>query len=270
MSELDEGRMPLIEHLVELRRRLIYAAVALFATWILCYSFGQHLLDFLIHPLALEMAGQKNGHLIYTALTEAFLTRVKVSFWAACFLSFPIIATQVWLFVAPGLYRNERSAFLPYLVATPVLFFLGGALVYYVIMPAAWHFFLSFQSTGAPGSLPIEAQPKISEYLSLSLTLIFAFGVAFQMPVALTLLARVGIITAAQLVQWRRYAFVGNIVLAALVTPPDAISMMGLAVPLWLLYEISIVSCRIVERNRRRALEAAINEQSADEEPPPA
>jgi sec-independent protein translocase protein TatC len=249
--------MPLLDHLIELRRLRIYAAAGLFVAWILSYIFGQQLLDFLIRPLAREMAGQKNGHLIYTALTEAFLTRIKVSFWAACFLAFPIIASQVWLFVAPGLYKNERHAFLPYLVATPVLFFCGGALVYYVIMPSAWHFFLSFQTAGGPGSLPIEADPKISEYLSLSLTLIFAFGVAFQMPVALTLLARVGILTAAQLVTWRRYAIVGNVVLAAMVTPPDAISMMGLAVPLWLLYEISIVSCRLVERRRRREAEAA-------------
>jgi sec-independent protein translocase protein TatC len=201
------------------------------------------------------MANRPDAHVQYTALTEAFVTRIKVSLWAALFLAFPVIATQLWMFVAPGLYRNERRAFLPYLVATPVLFFMGGALVYYVIMPAAWHFFLSFQTTGTTGGIAIEAVPKISEYLDTSLTLIFAFGVAFQMPVALTLLARVGLVTSAQLKQWRRYAIVANVILAAIVTPPDAISMMGLAVPLWLLYEVSIWSCWLVERRHRAQAE---------------
>jgi sec-independent protein translocase protein TatC len=246
----DDGRMPLIEHLIELRRRLIYAFSAIIVTWIGCYYFGQNLLDFLIMPLAREMAARPGAHLQYTALTEAFLTRIKLSLWAACFLSFPIIATQVWMFVAPGLYKNERRAFLPYLVATPVLFFMGGALVYYVIMPAAFHFFLGFQTNGDATGLPIEADPKISEYLSLSLTLIFAFGLAFQMPVALTLLARVGLVTSRQLSSWRRYAVLANFGLAMVVTPPDIISMTGLAVPLCLLYEVSIWSCRIVERRQ--------------------
>ena len=251
MSEpSDEGRMPLIDHLIELRRRLIYSLTALFAAWGACYYFGQDLLDFLLRPLARELASRPGAHVIFTAPAEAFVTKVKVSLWAACFLAFPVIATQLWMFVAPGLYKNERRAFLPYLVATPVLFFMGGALVYYVIMPAAWHFFLSFQTPGGDGLLPIEADLKISEYLATSLTLIFAFGVAFQMPVALTLLARVGIITTAQLRQYRRYAILVNVVIAAFVTPPDAISMMGLAVPLWLLYEVSIWSCWLVERRR--------------------
>jgi sec-independent protein translocase protein TatC len=256
----DDGRMPLIDHLIELRRRLIFSFSGLLVAWIFCYYFGQDLLDFLIRPLAAAMAGRPGAHLQYTALTEAFVTRIKVSMWAACFISFPIIATQLWMFVAPGLYKNERRAFLPYLVATPVLFFMGGALVYYVIMPAAWRFFLSFQTDGTASGLPIEADPKISEYLSLSLTLIFAFGLAFQMPVVLTLLARVGLITSQQLVGWRRYAIVGNVVIAALVTPPDAISMMGLAVPLWLLYEVSIWSCRLVERQRAASTEPAETE----------
>ena len=249
--------MPLLEHLIELRRRLIISFAGLIVAWIACYYFGNELLTFLIKPLA-DQWGDKPGHFLqYTALTEAFVTRIKVSFWAACFISFPIIASQVWMFVAPGLYKNERSAFLPYLVATPVLFFLGGALVYYVIFPAAWHFFLSFEQPATAGSVAIEAVPKISEYLSLSLTLIFAFGLAFQMPVALTLMARVGLINSKFLAAQRRYAIVLNTVLAALVTPPDVISMTGLAVPLCLLYEVSIWSCRWVERDRAKRAAAS-------------
>jgi sec-independent protein translocase protein TatC len=251
-DSLDDGRMPLLDHLVELRRRLIYSLLGIVIAWAVCYYFSQDLLDFLIRPLARELSKRPGGHLQYTALTEAFVTRIKISFWAACFVSFPIIASQVWMFVAPGLYKNERRAFLPYLFATPILFFMGGALVYFVIFPAAWHFFLSFQSAGGNGSLPIEADPKVSEYLSLSLTLIFAFGLAFQMPVALTLMARVGLIASKQLVAWRRYAIVGNFALAAVVTPPDPMSQVGLALPLCLLYEISIFSCRLVERQRAR------------------
>jgi sec-independent protein translocase protein TatC len=257
-DELDDGRMSLIEHLIELRKRLIFSLSGLLVCWGVCYYFSQELLDFLIRPLAAQFGADSGRHLIYTALTEAFVTRVKVAFWAACFLAFPLIATQVWMFVAPGLYRNERKAFMPYLVATPILFFMGGALVYYLIFPTAWHFFLSFESAGNAGSLPIEADPKVSEYLSLVLTLIFAFGAAFQMPVALTLMARVGLISSKFLVEKRRYAVFINFVIAAVLTPPDAISMCGLAVPLLLLYEISIWSCRLVERGRaKREADAA-------------
>jgi sec-independent protein translocase protein TatC len=256
-DELEHGRMPLIEHLIELRRRLIISLVGLVAAWAACYYFGRELVDFMVAPLAAELGNQPDAKLVYVNLIGAFMTRVKVSFWAACFVSFPIIASQVWLFVAPGLYKNERGAFLPYLVATPVLFFLGGALAYYVIFPAAFHFFLSFEEGKREGALPITALPDIVNYLDLSLTLIFAFGLAFQMPVALTLLARVGLVSSAFLAKQRRYAIVLNFAAAALVTPPDAISMTGLALPLCLLYEISIWSCRVVER-RRAQREAAL------------
>lgn len=263
-DSLDAGKMPLLDHLIELRRRLIYSVIALIAAWGVCYYFSQDLLDFLLQPL--YRALPPGADVQYIDLTEAFFTRVKIAFWAACLIAFPVIASQVWMFVAPGLYKNEKRAFLPYLVATPVLFVLGASLAYYVIFPAAWRFFLSFQTTGGDGNLAIQAHPRVGDYLSLSMTLIFAFGVAFQMPVVLTLLARVGIIQSKQLRQYRRYAIVGNCALAALVTPPDPFSMMALAVPLWLLYEISIWSCIFVERQRRQR-EAALAAELGTDDP---
>jgi sec-independent protein translocase protein TatC len=201
----------------------------------------------------------------WRALHEAFVTYLKVAFFTAAFVAFPVLASQIWMFVAPGLYKNERKAFLPFLLATPVLFLMGGALVYFFIFPLAWHFLLQFQTPGAgEGTLPIQVEPKVDQYLSLSMQLIFAFGLAFEMPVLLTLLVRVGIIGSADLVAKRRYAIVGAFVIAAVLTPPDVISQIGLAVPLIALYEISIVAAKLIERQRARIQAAADDDDETE------
>jgi sec-independent protein translocase protein TatC len=247
-DEINDKEMPLLEHLAELRRRLIWSAGAFVLAFILCYHFAPRIYEFLAAPLAhaMEARGEK-PQLIYTALYEAFFTYVKVGVFGAAFLSFPVVAAQLWLFVAPGLYKREKRAMLPFLIVTPILFFMGGALAYYVFFPVAWRFFLSFQDTGSGSDVQIALMAKVSDYLSVVMKLIFAFGLSFELPVLLTLLGRVGILTSASLRKYRRYCYVGCFILAAIMAPPDVPSQCLMAGLLVFLFEISVFSVRLVE-----------------------
>jgi sec-independent protein translocase protein TatC len=244
----EDNENSFISHLAELRKRLIHSFIFLFIFFVVCYFFAENLYAFLVEPYAKVVKNDgTERRLIFTALQETFLTYLKVSFFTAFFVTFPFILMQIWKFIAPGLYKHEKIAILPYLILTPILFFLGGMLVYYLIMPLAIKFFLSFESTGASTSLPIQLEAKVNEYLSLVMKLIFAFGVSFQLPVVLSLLARIGIVDSKFLKKRRKYVVVLIFAAAALLTPPDPITQIGLAIPLLILYELSIFSVRFIE-----------------------
>lgn len=250
MQAQEDALQTLTAHVTELRTRIMWCLFAMIAGTVICYFFKEHIYAFLVEPLAIAMGGAGTNRMIFTNLPEMFFTYLRISFFAGCFLTFPIILWQIWIFVAPGLYKNEKKVFLPYLVATPVLFLLGGSLVYYFLMPTAWHFFLTFQSTGSETGLPIQLEQKVGEYLDIVMTLIFAFGLSFQLPVLLTLLARAGIVSVASMRAARKYAIVAVFSLAAVITPPDVISQISLAIPLCGLYEISILCAARIEKAR--------------------
>ena len=266
-GDIEDKPQPLIEHLMELRRRLMWSIGAFFIAFIVCFFFAKHLFNYLVYPykLAVTWAGMDvdKAQLIYTAPQEFFFTQVKVAMFGGVVIAFPIIAAQIYKFVAPGLYKNERAAFLPFLIASPILFLLGAALVYFFFTPMVMWFFLAMQQTPGHGDVTISLLPKVSEYLSLIMTLVLSFGLVFQLPVITTLLARVGLLTSAWLAEKRKFAIVMAFIVAAVLTPPDPMSQIGLALPTILLYEIAIHAARLVERQRaRQAVEEA--ERSAD------
>ena len=246
-----------VSHLTELRQRLIHSFIFLIIFFVICYFFSEYIYGFLVEPFAQAVKDDNsNRRLIFTALQETFLTYLKVSFFTAFFVTCPYILMQIWKFVAPGLYKHEKKAIMPYLILTPILFFLGGMLVYYLIMPLAIEFFLSFESTGASTNLPIQLEAKVNEYLSLVMKLIFAFGISFQLPVVLSLLARIGVVDSEFLKTRRKYVVVIIFAAAAILTPPDPITQIGLAIPLLILYELSIFSVNFIEKKKIEQEEA--------------
>ncbi|MFK7903288.1 MAG: twin-arginine translocase subunit TatC [Nitratireductor sp.] len=252
-DEIAQSSAPLVEHLTELRSRLIKSVIAIVAFFLLCFTFSSQIFDILVIPYQ-EGAGTTDVQFIYTALQEKFFVDIKIGLFGAVFIAFPVIATQIYKFVAPGLYKNERGAFLPFLIATPILFIAGACLVYFFIMPKATYFFLSYEQVGGQGKAAIENLQAVGSYLSLIMTLIFAFGVMFQLPVILLLLVKAGFIDADWLRDKRKYAILAIVIMGAVLTPPDPVSQIGLAVPTYMLYEISIFIAVWIEKARLKKI----------------
>ena len=254
MNDKKSKESSFVDHLTELRSRLVRSIIYIFIFFVICYTFAENIYNFLVQPYADAVKDdEQNRRLIFTALHETFITYLKVAFFAAIFVGSPVLLTQIWKFIAPGLYKNEKKALLPYLVATPTLFLLGGMLVYYLVMPLAIKFFLSFETSAQLNTLPIQLEAKVNEYLSLIMRLIFAFGVSFQLPVLLSLLARVGFIDSEYLIKRRKYVVVIIFAVAAVLTPPDPITQIGLGIPLLILYELSIISVKYIEKKKENA-----------------
>ena len=242
-------------HFVELRERLLQSLIFILIIFIISYIFAEQIYNFLVDPYANAVKDEATSRrLIFTALHETFITYIKVAFFSAIFLGSPVLLIQIYKFIAPGLYKNEKKAILPYLISTPILFLLGGLLVYYLVMPLAIKFFLSFETLGSNTTLPIQLEAKVNEYLSLIMRLIFAFGISFQLPILLNLLARIGVVNSEYLKSRRRYVIVIIFALAAILTPPDPITQVGLAIPLLLLYELSIFTVRFIEKKKQKKI----------------